>query len=143
MARYFVKLTTVTKTDYEKLAAFRYELRKFLHFSEQAAKQHGLATKQYLAMLAIEGFPGRNEVTMNELSQRLQIAAHTAVELTDRLEAAGLAKRTPSTGDKRQVLVRLTRLGRSKLEKLAGLHKQELASKGALLLKELTRILHP
>ncbi|MCW5556444.1 MAG: MarR family transcriptional regulator [Verrucomicrobiae bacterium] len=134
-------LPPMSKADYEKLAAFRYELRRFLRFSEQAAKEHGLAPMQYLALLAIEGFPGRDRVTVGELAERLQVAAHTAVGLVDRLEAAGLAKRLSVKSDRRQVHVTLTAQGRSRLEKLAALHRQEIQTTGVTLVRELSLLL--
>ncbi len=77
----------MTKGDYETLAAFRHELRKFLNFSEHAAEEHGLAVQQYLALLAIEGFPQRGFCLHGELAERLKIAPHSA-GLVDRLEEA-------------------------------------------------------
>lgn len=123
----------MTRAEYEILAAFRYELRRFLNFSERAAEAHGLEVQQYLALLAIEGYPGRNYVTVGELAERLRIAAHSAVGLVDRLEAKGLLKRETSKEDKRKVLLRLTRRGRARLEKLATAHKAELKTAGPLL----------
>lgn len=130
----------MTKSDYETLAAFRYELRKFLHFSEQAAQKGRLAPQQYLALLAIEGFPGRSHVTMGELAERLKITAPSAVELVDRLEAGLLVKRETSAEDRRRVHVRLTRLGRSRLEKLAAAHHTELQTVGPLLVQLLEQV---
>jgi DNA-binding MarR family transcriptional regulator len=130
----------VTKNDYETLAAFRYELRKFLRFSEQAALDASLAPQQYLALLAIEGFPGRNRVAIGELSERLQIAAHSAAELVNRLEAGGLVARHPSDEDRRCVYVELTTQGRKKLEKLAAAHQAELQNVGPLLVGLLERV---
>ncbi len=123
----------MNKSDYETLAAFRYELRKFLNFSERAAADHGLEVQQYLALLAIEGYPGRNHVSIGELAERLQIAHHSAVGLVDRLEGAALVKRRMLPEDKRKVIVRLTSQGRRKLEKLANVHRRELKSVGPLL----------
>jgi len=123
----------MTKGEYEILAAFRYELRRFLNFSERAAEAHGLEVQQYLALLAIEGFPGRNYVTVGELAERLRIAAHSAVGLVDRLEAKGLIKRESAQEDKRKVLVKLTRRGLARLEKLAVAHQAELRTAGPLL----------
>ncbi len=123
----------VTKKDYETLAAFRYELRKFLNFSERAAEDGGLAVQQYLALLAIEGFPERDFVSMGELAERLRIAPHSAVGLVDRLEEAGLVRRESSTADKRRVTVKLTERGKVKLEKLATAHHVELQAAGPLL----------
>jgi DNA-binding MarR family transcriptional regulator len=136
----------VTKREYETLAAFRYELRKFLHFSEQAAEANGLATQQYLALLAIEGFPGRNRITIGELAERLQIVSHSAVGLVDRLENAGLVRRRPADDDRRKVVVQLTARGRRKLEKLARVHREELRTAGPLLadlLKNISKLSPP
>lgn len=123
----------MTKREYEILAAFRYELRKFLNFSERAAEEHGMAAQQYLALLAIEGFPGRDFVSIGELAERLRVAPHSAVGLVDRLEEAGLVKRQSSTEDRRKVAVKLTRRGKGKLRKLAAVHHRELQSVGPLL----------
>lgn len=130
----------MTKTDYETLAAFRYELRKFLNFSERAAEEHGLAVQQYLALLAIEGFPGRDHVSVGELAERLRIAPQSAVGLVDRLESAGLVSRESAAGDRRKVDVRLTRRGRAKLEKLASVHRQELLTVAPLLTGLLAKV---
>ena len=121
------------KTDYETLAAFRYELRKFFNFSERAAESHGLASQQYLALLSIEGYPGRDYVSVGELAERLQIAHHSAVGLVNRLEKKGLVKRVPAEDDRRKILVRLTRMGLITLKKLAAIHHRELQTVGPLL----------
>lgn len=121
------------KADYEVLAAFRYEVRKFLHFSEQAAQEQALTPQQYQAILAIEGFPGRNQVTVGELAEQLQIAAHSAVGLVDRLQKARVAERLTSAEDRRCVFVKLTPFGRSVLERLAAAHRKELRTAGPLL----------
>jgi DNA-binding MarR family transcriptional regulator len=130
----------MTKTDYETLAAFRYELRRFLRFSEQAAEEEDLAAQQYQALLAIEGFPGRDRVMVGELAERLQIAAHSAVELVDRLQRRGLVERETSEQDRRCVYVKLTRQGRAKLAKLAKVHQRELQTAGPLLADLLKRV---
>jgi len=123
----------MTNRDYQTLAEFRYELRKFLHFSEVAAQKYDLTPQQYQAILVIEGFPGRNRVTVGELAEQLQIAAHSAVGLVDRLQSCGLIERHPSQEDRRQVFVQLTKRGRAKLEQLAGAHRRELQTVGPLL----------
>ncbi len=120
----------LTKADYELLAEFRYTLRSFLRFSEQAASEHGLTPQQYQALLAIEGFPGRNSITIGELAKQLQTAHHSAVGLADRLEALSLIRRTPCQKDRRRVLVSLTEKGLAALEKLYRIHRAELRSLG-------------
>lgn len=130
----------MTKSEYETLAAFRYELRKFLRFSEEAAHQYDLTPVQYQALLAVEGFPGRNRISIGELAEQLQISAHNAVGLADRLEAARLIERRPCDQDRRRVLVELTDLGLEKLEKLAAAHRLELRKAGPLLVEMLKRV---
>src|SRR6202044_268812 len=80
----------VTKADFEMLASFRYELRRFLHFSEGAAREAGLTPGQHQALLAVKGFPGKDRITIGELAERLQVAHHSAVGLVDRLAANDL-----------------------------------------------------
>lgn len=135
---------SLNKADYEALAEFRYALRKFLGFSEAAAKEHGVTPQQYQALLAIEGFPGRNWVTIGELAEHMRVAHHSAVGLVDRMESLRLVKRTAAREDRRRVRVTLTPKGRKLLEKLYRVHRDELRSSGtqlaALLQKAAARI---
>lgn len=134
----------LAKGDYEALAEFRYALRKFLGFSEEAATRHGVTPQQYQALLAIEGFPGRNWVTIGELAEQMRIAHHSAVGLVDRMEAMKLVKRSPGKEDRRRVEVSLSAKGLKLLEKLYRVHRDELRSVGpqltAALQKAATRI---
>lgn len=123
----------LSKRDYETLAEFRYALRKFLGFSETAARQHGVSPQQYQALLAIEGFPGRNRVSIGELAEQMRIAHHSAVGLVDRMETMQLVRRLPTEQDRRRVEVTLTTKGRKLLEKLYCVHRDELRSSGAQL----------
>jgi DNA-binding MarR family transcriptional regulator len=116
----------LTKTEYETLAAFRYHLRQFLRFSEEAAQEAGLTPRQYQALLAIRGFPKRESVTIGELAEQLQIAHHTAVELVDRLAIQKLVQRQNGREDRRNVFVKLSRTGAATLEKLSSAHRAEL-----------------
>ncbi len=119
-------MARITKTEYEALAAFRYALRQFLHYSEQAAIAAGLTPHQHQALLALKGSPEHEELTVGELAERLQIRHHSAVELVDRLAAEGLVRRDASPTDRRQVRIRLTRRGLGFLERLSAAHKEEL-----------------
>ncbi len=121
------------KSDYEALAAFRYTLRRFLHFSETAAESAGLTPQQHQAMVVIKGFPGRNRVTVGELAERLLILHHSAVGLVDRLAAQGLVEREVAEEDRRQVYVSLTPLGEQVLDQLAVYHQEELRRIGTNL----------
>jgi DNA-binding MarR family transcriptional regulator len=126
-------MTPIKQSEYEALAAFRYSLRQFLRFSEQAAHSVGLTPHQHQALLAIKGFPGRQRITIGELAERLQIKHHSAVELVNRLATDGLVVREDSEKDRRQVFVVLTERGTKLLEQLAAAHKQELRRIGPQL----------
>ena len=130
----------LSRSQYERLAEFRHALRQFLHFSEQAAHAAGLTPQQHQALLAIKGFPERDHVTVGELAQRLQLRPHSTVGLIDRLAADNLAERTPSTQDRRQVFVRLTRHGEKVLESLASAHRKELKRIGPHLQRLLEQL---
>ena len=118
------------KSQYEALAAFRYALRKFLHFSETAAEAAGLTPQQHQALLAIKGYPGRDRVTVGELAERLQVRHHSAVGLVDRLVRERMVARAAAREDRRQVWVELTRRGEATLGKLSALHRQQLRRVG-------------
>jgi DNA-binding MarR family transcriptional regulator len=124
------KLVKISKDDYETLAALRYSLRLFLHFSEEAAETAGVAPQQHQALLAIKGFPGRDHVTIGELAERLQIRHHSAVGLVNRLVANGFITRRQADEDRRQVHLALTQRGESVLAKLSAIHKQQLQRMG-------------
>ncbi|WP_287815725.1 MarR family transcriptional regulator, partial [Pseudomonas sp.] len=121
------------KSDFETLSEFRYQLRRFLRFSEEAVQAHGVTPQQYLLMLHTQGFPGRDWASVGELAERLQMVPHGAVALVKRCEALGLVQRQRSVEDRREVQVSLTAQGVEVLEKLAFLHREELKSAGSRL----------
>jgi DNA-binding MarR family transcriptional regulator len=118
----------LVKADFESLSQFRYELRRFLRFSEDAAQAEGLTPLQYQLLLHIKGFPGREWASVGELAERLQMQQHGAVALVSRCESAGLVSRTPGKADRRLVQVGLTPAGQKCLLRLARLHRTELRS---------------
>ena len=134
------KLTT---RDYTRLAAFRYALRKFLRFSEDAAAQAGLSAQHYQAMLVIRGWPDGEPVTINDLAQQLLIKHNSAVELVDRLVKGNLLAREASSTDRRKVELRLTPQGRQVLAKLAGIHRRELQRIGPILKRFFAELSRP
>ena len=143
MSRTLESAAKLDKGDYELLAQFRYALRKFLGFSEAAARENGVTPQQYQALLAIEGFPGRSWVTVGELAERMQIAHHSAVGLVDRMTTLRLVRRSPSKTDRRRVEVQLTAKGLAILEKLLRLHRKELQTVGPSLIALLQRASPP
>jgi DNA-binding MarR family transcriptional regulator len=124
--------------QYRDLAEFRRQIRKFLHFSEVIAKDHGLEPQQHQLLLTVQGLPENARPTIREIASRLFIQHHSAVELINRLESAGAIMRRPGPDDKREVWVRLTPAGRARLRKLALEHRTELERSGP----ELARALH-
>jgi DNA-binding MarR family transcriptional regulator len=123
--------------DYRALAQFRYEIRKFLAFSESAARQAGIEPQQHQALLAIKGLPPGVEPTIGALAERLCVQHHTAVALVDKLEARGWAVRKRATSDRRQVLLSLTGKGSALLAKLSALHREQLGAVGSGMVQAL------
>jgi len=130
------------KIDYEALAGFRYEIRRYLHFGRQAARAAGIDAQQYQALLAVKGLPRSENATVGALAEQLQIEHHTAVELSGRLERHGWIRRARSQADRREVLLRLTIRGERLLEKLSLLHRRELGSAGPRLIEALGSAIH-
>jgi len=122
--------STLQKNDFEALSEFRYQLRRFLKFSEEAAQSAGLTPLHYLVLLHIKGCPGQDWASIGQIAERLQIQHHGAVALVSRCEKAGLVMRSPGIEDRRQVRVQLTTAGEKHLHHLADLHRKELRSLG-------------
>ncbi len=118
----------ISKAEFESIAAFRYTMRKFLRFSEQAARQERITPQQHQLLLQIKGFPARDYASVSELAERLQMRQHSMVGLIDRTEAQGLVRREPGTADRRQVFVHLTPAGEQTLHRLAMQHRRELVT---------------
>jgi DNA-binding MarR family transcriptional regulator len=112
--------------DYQLLSEFRYLIRCFLEFSEAAAAQAGLTSRQHQALLAIKGAPAGAIPTIGYLAERLRIQHHSAVELVDRLVEAGLIVREPDPADRRRVRLGLTASAERRLRELSSSHLREL-----------------
>jgi DNA-binding MarR family transcriptional regulator len=116
----------LTKQDFEALARFRFGIRRYLRFSEETVRRHGLTPQQYQLLLALKGFPDREWATVRELADRLQLRHHSVVELVDRAQKQGLVQRAAHPGDARAVRVLLTEDGDQILSRLSALHRDEL-----------------
>jgi DNA-binding MarR family transcriptional regulator len=119
-----------SKRVYRDLAEFRYQLRRFLRFSEQAARAADLEPQQHQLLLAIQGLPAGLRPTMAALAERLQINHNSAVELVDRCERRGLVERARDPQDGRKVLLEVTPAGAKLLARLTIKHRQHLRSSG-------------
>jgi len=116
----------LSKADFEALARFRFGIRRYLRFSEETVRRHGVTPQQYQLMLALKGFPGRDWAVVRELADRLQLRHHSVVELVDRASALDLVQRGPDPDDARAVRVGLTAAGERLLGRLSALHRDEL-----------------
>jgi DNA-binding MarR family transcriptional regulator len=128
----------MTTRQYEALADFRYQLRKFLRCSEELVRRHGVTPLQYQLMLQIKGYPGRQRATIGELAERLQAKHNGIVALATRCERQGLIERQASERDGREVHLVLSAAGHATLERLARLHRDELfARRNELFVRQL------
>lgn len=136
------KPTPLTDADFARLADFRHALRRFLHFSEQVAATENLTPQQHQALLAIRGRdPGAT--TVGGLAERLCLKHHTAVELVQRLEKAGLLTKHGSAEDGRVLVLRLSEEGQARLDRLSRSHRAELEQIGPKIMKLLSDLCPP
>ena len=123
-------------SDYRDLAEFRYQIRRFVHFSEQRARSAGIEPQQHQMLLAIKGLPDGRKATIGDLAER-----HSAVELIDRLKEHGYVERQRDEDDQRRVLVLLTTQGEELLEELSAMLLTELRMTGPTLVQVLSKLL--
>ena len=129
----------LSRADYGELSRFRFQIRRFLHFSEEAARAEGLEPQQHQMLLAMAGL--EEEPTVGRLAEQLLIRHHSAVELLDRLEQRGLVERARDAADRRQVRAAITEAGWEKLRRLAGQHRAELRRTGPALVEALRAVI--
>jgi len=131
----------LTLQDYQSLAEFRHQIRRYIRFSEKIVRNADLEPRQYQLLLALKGLPADVRPRIAELAEQLQIQHHSAVELVDRLENSGLVRRERGKSDRREVLVILTPAGERVIRDLVIHHRSELSSRGPQLLAALHRVL--
>jgi DNA-binding MarR family transcriptional regulator len=127
--------------DYASLSEFRYAIRRFLRFSEDAARAAGLEPQQHQLLLTVKGVPGGAPARIGDIAERLLLRHNSTVELVDRLEASGYVERYRLTGDRRQVFVRLTPKGDDVLRTLSIHHRAEIQRAGPALVHVLTALI--
>jgi DNA-binding MarR family transcriptional regulator len=124
---------------FRSLSGFRYALRRFLAASEAISQAGGVTQAQYQVLLAIKASQG-DEMTMSDLAEQLLLTHHAVVQMMNRLESAGLARRKPSERDHRVVLLRLTERGETLVEELAAKHLAEMLRQEPLLRRSLNQL---
>lgn len=129
----------LTLSDYQSLAEVRYQIRRFVYFSEQAARAVGLEPQQHQLMLALKGLPRSLRPRLRELAERLHIRHHSAGELVGRLARGGYIRRVRGGQDRREVMLSLTPKGETVLRELSLHHKAELRIRGPALVLALNR----
>jgi DNA-binding MarR family transcriptional regulator len=129
----------LTLIDYKELADLRYQIRRFLHFSESVALEEGIEPRQHQALLAIKAMG--EPCTIGSLAERLFLQHQSAVGLVDRMALRNLVRRTPGHEDKRQVVIALTRSGEVILERLSLTHRKELNESAPALSRALQAII--
>ncbi len=137
----FVITDDLSPSEYRALAEFRFQIRRFLHFSEEQARLSGLEPQQHQLLLAIKGLPEAQKATISEIASRLQLRHHSTVELVNRLAAKGYIRRIAGEIDRREVLLELTRSGEAVLRRLALAHREELQTAGSELSRALRAVL--
>jgi DNA-binding MarR family transcriptional regulator len=130
----------LSTAQFAAIAAFRYELRRFLAFSEAAAAEVGLPAQQHQALLAIRGQAGKNPPSIGALAELLLIAPHTATELVTRMAEAGLVTKTPCANDRRRTELTLTPKATTLLNRLTPAHLEELKTLEPALARALGKL---
>jgi DNA-binding MarR family transcriptional regulator len=137
-----MKTEDVSPSQYQALSEFRYHIRKFLYFSENAARAAGLEPQQHQLLLAVKGFAGEDDgPTIGYLAERLQLRHHSTVELIDRMEKRLMVYRRVGEEDRRRVIVGLTKTAESLLKNLSNRHIAEIRQMGPGLVTALQRVL--
>jgi DNA-binding MarR family transcriptional regulator len=135
------RASDLTDADYRALADFRLQIRRFLHFSEEAARYEGLEPQQHQFLLTVRALSGAHGPTVGEIAAHLLIRHHSAVGLADRLVDRGLVERVRGGRDRRQVRIRLTTLGEHAIMRLSATHRAALLNTGPVLVKSLGALL--
>ncbi len=131
----------ISLSDYRALAEFRYELRKFIHFSEQTARAAGIEPQQQQLLLVIKGMPEEKLPTISYIAERLRLQHHSTVELVDRLEERELVTRHRDEMDQRRVLIQITPQGEEVLQELSLHNLAELQTAAPSLVQSLNALI--
>ena len=132
---------SISAAEYEELATFRYQIRRFLHFSEDAALKEGIEPRHHQALLAIKAMNSEEPCTIGTLAAQLLLQHQSAVGLVDRMEGRGLVSRSHDPTDGRQVIVHLTRKGEDILKRLSLTHRAELEERAPEFARALQAIM--
>jgi DNA-binding MarR family transcriptional regulator len=127
----------MTPAEYRALAEFRFLLRRFLNFSEAAARSAQIEPQQHQLLLALKGLPTSLRPTIRTLAERLQLRHNSTVELAQRSVESGLVERRTGTTDRREVLLCITARGERLLQRLSIAHREQVRSAAPALIEAL------
>ncbi|HZU33530.1 MAG TPA: MarR family winged helix-turn-helix transcriptional regulator [Candidatus Angelobacter sp.] len=130
----------LTEPEYLALGEFRYQLRKFMRYMEEATRLQGVNPQQYQLVLAIKSLPKDAVPTISQLAERMQLNHNSMVELVDRCEEQNLIRRNRSANDRRQVTLSVTPEGETLLRKLGVAAQHELRERGPALVAAIQRL---
>jgi DNA-binding MarR family transcriptional regulator len=82
---------------------------------DTALRPHGLTFARYEALVLLT-FARTGKLPMRVMGERLQLHPTSVTNIVDRLQADGLARRTPHPTDRRATLVEITEAGSARLE---------------------------
>ncbi len=127
--------------EYAALSEFRYQIRKYLRYMEDEAREMGHNPQQYQVLLAIKGLAKGTPPTISAIADRMQLNHNSMVELVDRCEERGLLRRGRSSSDRRQVTLAITPEGELMLRQLAAAGRQQLRAVGPILSDSVRRLI--
>lgn len=133
-------MITLNSPEFETLAAFRYQVRKFLRFSKDLLSAEDLTPDQYQALLAIRAFSDQQKLSIRDLAEQLQVRHHSTVGIVDQLVSRAAVVRQVSPDDRRKVLLTLTPKGEELVARLAPPHRQELTRLCPEMIETLQRL---
>lgn len=134
--------SSLSRDQFQRLAEFRFQLRRFLHFSHAAAERTGVRPQQYQLLLCVQGMPDELDATIATVAGRMMLKHNSAVELVDRTIEQGLLRRVSDPTDHRRILLKVTAQGEHVMASLAEYHLEELEQAGPELIRSLRRVLN-
>jgi DNA-binding MarR family transcriptional regulator len=126
--------------DFETLAAFRYQIRRFLRFSKDLLSSEDLTPDQYQALLAIRASTPKRKLSIRDLAEQLQVRHHSTVGIVDQLVSREAVVRQVAPEDRRKILLTLTPKGEELVQRLAPPHHEELSRLCPEIIRTLERI---
>jgi DNA-binding MarR family transcriptional regulator len=126
--------------EFENLAAFRYQVRRFLRFSKDLLREENLTPDQYQALLAIRASSARGKLSIRDLAEQLQVRHHSTVGIVDQLVSRDAVVREVSPEDRRKILLSLTPKGEEMVQRLAPPHRDELTRLSPEMIETLQRV---